>query len=277
MALPRTDFPAIRACIFDLDGLLINSEDIITASVDQLLVKYERPALPKSVRVKMMGIPKSTNGDVFHNWAQLPIPREQFARELKEQMRLNFPDCQPLPGAQHILSSLSRAVGTHTGNKAELALASTTTSETYKLKTSKPATKDLLSFIWSDRRVLGDDPRVGEGRSKPAPDMYLIALESLNSTIDLGIGGKPIQPEECLVFEDSVIGGRRAGMRVIWVPHPDLAAEYQPIEKEVLAGRTGMVDISDQWQLGQIDDGWAERISSLEHFDFARYGLDVPC
>ncbi|KAI0976719.1 HAD-like domain-containing protein [Xylaria arbuscula] len=263
-----------------MDGLLINSEDIITASVDQLLVKYGRPVLPKSIRVKMMGVPKSTNGDVFHHWAQLPIPREQFAHELKGQMRRNFPHCQPLPGAQRILSSLSRAVDTHTGNKAELALASTTMSETYELKTSKPATKNLLSFIRSDRRVLGDDPRVREGRSKPAPDMYLIALESLNSTADLGVGGKPIRPEECLVFEDSVIGveaGRRAGMRVIWVPHPDLAAKYQPIEKEVLAGRTGMVDIGDQWQLERIDDGWAECISSLEHFDFTRYGLDVPC
>ncbi|KAI0904024.1 putative HAD superfamily hydrolase [Ustulina deusta] len=200
-------------------GLLINSEDIITSSADQLL--------------------------------------------LTEQMRHNFSDCKPRPGAESILPNLSRARSTPMGNRVGLALASTTTSETYELKTSKPAAKHLPSFIQSDRRMLGDDPRVGEGWGKPAPDMYLIALESLNSTVDLETGEKPIMPGECLVFEDSVIGveaGRRAGMRVIWVPHPDLAEEYRPMEKE-----------------DKIDDGWAETISSLEHFDFEKYRFDVPC
>lgn len=59
------------------------------------------------------------------------------------------------------------------------------------------------------------------------------------------------------------------------MPHPDLATEYQPFEKEVLAGKTGIVDIGDQRQLGQIDNGWAERIATLEHFDFEKYGFDV--
>jgi pseudouridine 5'-phosphatase len=51
-----------------------------------------------------------------------------------------------------------------------------------------------------------------------------------------------IRPEECLVFEDSVPGveaGRRAGMRVIWVPHRGLAGEFRGKEQEVLAGKTG--------------------------------------
>ncbi|UKZ83207.1 hypothetical protein TrVFT333_011012 [Trichoderma virens FT-333] len=69
----KTDFPAIRACIFDMDGLLINSEDIITQSTNQLLEKYSRPTFTRSIRAQLMGIPDSTNGDVFHNWAQLPI------------------------------------------------------------------------------------------------------------------------------------------------------------------------------------------------------------
>jgi len=240
----------------------------------------------------MMGIPKSTNGDVFHNWAQLPVSREEFARELKEEMRRNFRHCEPLPGAERLLSRFSHAyssississssTSTETKVPIELALASTTTSETYELKTSNPATRHLLSFIPPERRVLGDDPRVGVGRSKPAPDMYLIALESLNATRSPDVAGeKPITPEECLVFEDSIIGveaGRRAGMRVIWVPHPDLATVYRPRGKEVLAGRTAMIDIGDHWQLGHIDDGWAESISSLEHFDFEKYDVQVPC
>jgi pseudouridine 5'-phosphatase len=62
-------------------------------------------------------------------------------------------------------------------------------------------------------------------------------------------------------------------MRVIWVPHPYLAAEYQPQEKEVLAGRMGRFQIGDEGQLGEINDGWAEKISSLEHFAYDKYQI----
>lgn len=224
-----------------------------------------------------MGIPDSTNGDVFHNWAKLPISREQFARESSEQMHMLFPNCEPLPGAEKLLSNLSRARSASLGGRIEMALASSTKSQSYELKTSRPETKRLLDSFQPNKRILGDDPRVPKGRGKPAPDMYLIALQSLNSAA--GPDEKPILPSECLVFEDSVIGveaGRRAEMRVVWVPHPDLAVEYQERQKLVLAGRTGLIEIGDNWQLGEVDDGWAECILSLEHFDYGKYGIDVP-
>jgi pseudouridine-5'-monophosphatase len=270
-----TSFPAVRACIFDMDGLLINSEDIITLTINQLLQKYGRPAFTPSIRAQLMGVPDSSNSDAFHNWAKLPISREQFARESAEQMRLHFPDCEPLPGAEKLLSDLSCASSASSRDRIKLALASSTTSHSYELKTSKPETKRLLNFFRSDRRVLGDDPRVPQGRGKPAPDIYVVALQSLNSTADSG--EKAIMPNECLVFEDSVAGveaGRRAGMRVVWVPHPDVAVEYQARQNDVLAGRTGMI-VGDDWQLGEIDDGWAEIIPSLEHFNCETYGIDL--
>ncbi|KAI0449879.1 HAD-like domain-containing protein [Xylaria acuta] len=273
-----TSFPPIRACIFDMDGLLINSEDIITLCTNEVLEKYGRPVFTRSMRAQLMGVPDSTNSDTFHNWANLPISREQFARELKEQMRLSFPDCEPLPGAERILSNLSCARG-DPGAKIELALASSTKTHTYELKISKPRNQKLLSFFQADRRVLGDDPRVQQGRGKPAPDIYLAALQSINSSLDSANSAeKPIMPNECLVFEDSIAGveaGRRAGMRVVWVPHPDLAGEYQSIQKDILAGRTGRFEIGDDWQLGKIDDDWAESISSLENFDYEKYGIQV--
>ncbi|KAI9043630.1 putative HAD superfamily hydrolase [Aspergillus affinis] len=260
-----------------MDGLLINSEDIITESINELLQKYERPVFIPSIRAKLMGIPDSTNGDVFHNWANLPISREDFARESKEQMRLHFPSCTPLPGSEKLLSNLRRAQSAVSGEKIELALASTTKTSTFELKVSKPETRRLLDFFESSRRILGDDPRIGEGRSKPAPDMYLLALKVLNEAVSLS-GAKPILPSECLVFEDSVIGveaGRRAGMRVVWVPHPDVTVEYESRKREVLAGRTGLIEIGDEWQLGDVDDGWAESIPSLECFDYDTYGINV--
>ncbi|GJP96440.1 hypothetical protein CBS115989_8057 [Aspergillus niger] len=244
-------FPAVRACIFDLDGLLINTEDIITLSTNKLLDKYGRPAFTRSIRAQLMGIPKSTNGDVFHNW--------------------------PLPGAERLLSNLSRARSTSSMAKIQMALASSTKSHSYELKASSPGTEQLLGFFQSDRKVLDDDPRLRQGRGKPAPDIFLIALQTLNSAADSS--ETPISPNECLVFEDSVIGveaARRAGMRVVWVPHPDVAGEYQARQEDVLAGRTKLIDIGDDWQLGEIGGSWAECIKSLEHFDYEKYGIDVP-
>ncbi|PLB49702.1 putative HAD superfamily hydrolase [Aspergillus steynii IBT 23096] len=272
------EFPAIRACIFDMDGLLINSEDMITQSVNELLQKYDRPVFNPTIRSKLMGIPDSTNGDLFHDWAELPISRDEFARESKEHMRLYFPSCTPLPGTETLLSNLIRAKSAASGQKIELALASTTKTSTYELKVSRPETKRLLDFFEPSRRILGDDSRIREGRGKPAPDMYLLALEVLNAAVST-TGAKHILPEECLVFEDSVIGveaGRRAGMRVVWVPHPDVEVEYQARQKEVLAGKTGLIEIGDDWQLGEIDDGWAELIPSLEDFNYDKYGIHLP-
>ena len=77
-------------------------------------------------------------------------------------------------------------------------------------------------------------------------------------------------------------------MRVIWWPHKGLLEEYKGREKEVLAGLTGqlkeeeVVDsdvIEDELGLkekpGEIDDGRAELLLSLEGFSFQRYGIDV--
>ena len=102
-------------------------------------------------------------------------------------------------------------------------------------------------------------------------------LQSLNSAV--GPGEKPILPHECLAFEDSVVGvtaARRAGMRVVWVPHPDMAAEYQSRQKEVLVTGTGITEVGDDWHPRQIDDGWSETIPSQGHFDYKEYGIVVP-
>ena len=194
-------------------------------------------------------------------------------------MRWDFPTCTPLRGAEELLSNLSRASSDSSSReKIKLALASSTKSHNYELKVSRPETRQLLDYFPSECRVLGDDySRLRQGRGTPAPDIYLIALQALNST--MGSEEKAILPEECLVFEDSVIGveaGRRAGMRVVWVPHPDVAVEYRTRQKDVLAGRTGMIKNGDDWQLGEIDDGWAESIPDLEQFDYRKYGINTP-
>ncbi|RFU32440.1 hypothetical protein B7463_g3939, partial [Scytalidium lignicola] len=268
-------FPPVRACIFDMDGLLINTEDMYTLCANNILEKYGRPPIPWSIKAKLMGVPGSSTGEVFHSWAQLPISREQYDQEQKEQQMLHFPHCKPLPGVEELLLTLTSANNVN-GDKVHIALASSSIKENFQLKVSKLENQKLFNAFLEHRRVLGDDPRLQKGRGKPAPDIFLMALKTINDS--LSEGESPITPEECLVFEDSVPGveaARRAKMRVVWVPHAGLATEYRGLEQKVLAGRIGLVPIGDEHQLGEVDDGWGTHLPSLENFPYRNFGIYV--
>lgn len=258
-----------------MDGLLLNTEDIYTLCADNVLLKHGRPRLPWSIKAKLMGVPGSSTGDVFHAWAQLPISRGQYSKEQKEQQHIHFPECEPLPGVEKLLLDLQKAHNSH-GMPVKTALASSSEKYNYDLKVSRPNAKRLLDLIPEEHRVLGDDQRVKKGRGKPAPDIYLVALQTINDK--LPDGTPKITPLECLVFEDSVPGveaGRRAGMRVAWVPHAELFAEWGERKREVLAGRTGLVNIGDEAQLGELDDGSGEYFLSLENFPYEKFGIVI--
>lgn len=107
-------------------------------------------------------------------------------------------------------------------------LASSTLSKMYAIKILRLETECLLSSFQLERRILGDDPCLRRGRGKLALDIYLLALEVVNSAVESG--RKLIKASECLVFEDSVAGveaGRWAGMRVVWVLNPGVADKYE--------------------------------------------------
>lgn len=119
------------------------------------------------------------------------------------------------------------------------------------------------------------------------PDVFLLALERINEGLE---EGERVRGEECLIFEDSVAGveaGRRAGMRVCWVPHRGLRGVWRGREEEVLGGRgaEGGVDVrvdeeGCEQQAGErsqmwSEDGWAEMLMSLEDFDYGCYGIQL--
>ena len=258
-----------------MDGLLLNTEDIYSLCANNVLAKYGRPPIPWHIKAQLMSVLGGWIGNIFHNWAKLPIPRGQFVEEMAKEQQIHFPECKPLPGAAKLLSDLKKARN-ETGQQISLALASSSNRENYELKTSSPESKELLGAFPEDCLILGDDPRIKGGRGKPAPDIYVLALDTLNR--NLPQGQDDIKPVECLVFEDSVLGveaGRRAGMRVLWVPDPGLAGEYKGREKDVLAGKNDLVNIGDEHELGRPDDGWAEQLSTLEDFPFERFGIEV--
>lgn len=297
--MANSSLPSIRACIFDMDGLLLDSEDAYTIVTNTILRENGRPDLPWSVKAQLQGRPGPAAGNIFRQWAQLPISEEAFQKRQKELQREAFKHCKPLPGVEQLLARMSVA---HSVLEAQerarspggdrkrirLALATSSHRRNYDLKTAN--WKALFSVFPESQKIVGDDARIPTGRGKPLPDIYLLALQTINEAIRAEADGEgEIRPEECLVFEDSVPGveaGRRAGMRVVWVPHPGLLEVYKDRVAEVLAGRTGEHDEDDlahqvseplpgsPGKPGEINDGWAEILTTLEHFDYSAYGID---
>lgn len=273
-----------------MDGLLLDTEDLYTLCVNLILEKYQRPSLPWSVKAKLQGRPGPAANKLFHDWAQLPITPEQYITELSALQLQHFPTTQPLPGVPELLAHLGRtrywdlqkpaqnenSEPTPTPpQRVHIALATSSHAANFRLKTAH--LEDLFSVFPTARRVLGDDARIAPGRGKPLPDIFLLALQTINAS--LPAGERPIVPAECLVFEDSVPGveaGRRAGMRVVWCPHPMLKREVQGREAEVLAGRMGEAGEVELHQLGEVGDGWAEYLPTLVGFPYERYGIVVP-
>lgn len=168
-----------------------------------------------------------------------------------------------------------------------MALATSSNSANFKLKSSH--LQHLFKYFPPDHQIIGgDDPRIAHGRGKPAPDIYLLALDLINKS-QAAQGLPPVKPEECLVFEDAVTGveaGRRAGMRVLWVPHPGLKDLFVDRVDEVLAGLSGQhehdpvqSEAAKQGLLGTVGalgDGWGECRDTLVGFPWAKYGLKEP-
>jgi hypothetical protein len=57
LANTRQRPPAIRACLFDMDGLLIDSEDLYTVCTNETLRKYGKPDLPWNIKAQLQGRP----------------------------------------------------------------------------------------------------------------------------------------------------------------------------------------------------------------------------
>ena len=173
-----------------------------------------------------------------------------------------------------------------------LSLASSAGQQKFALKTSHiPAIN--VAFDDPAFHVFGDDPEMSDSKKKPEPDIFLLALKRLNAA-ETARGERALKPAECLVFEDSIAGveaARRAGMRVVWVPHPELAEVCKGREMDILMGRTEEDDTVPEYgtpadgdakspfvtEDGRLmsDDRMAELRFSLEEFPYAAYGINV--
>ena len=183
----------IRAVIFDMDGLLMDSEGVgLTVLHDCALGQGIDIPLDR-IRRTLGSSAQAITAFYLQFYPDLDAPR--LFRDFREAMHdLARQGKLPLKkGAKELLSAL-REKG------VPCAVASSSHPSSIRIYLESVGVLDAF-----DALVSCDDMP-----SKPAPDIFLKAAEALHAA-----------PEECLVLEDSVNGvkaGRAAGMMVFMVP-----------------------------------------------------------
>ena len=189
-----------RFAIFDVDGLLLETESIYTRVTQQIVGRFGK-TYDWSIKGNMIGRPQLDSARYLVEALELPISAEQYLEERNSLLRKEFVNNNPLPGAERLLRHLHR-------HQIPVAVATSSDKELFEIK----ITRHKSWFSLFNIVVTGDDAEVERG--KPAPDIFLVAARRLAAA-----------PEETLVFEDAPSGlaaGLAAGMRVIAVPDPNM-------------------------------------------------------
>jgi HAD superfamily hydrolase (TIGR01509 family) len=209
------------AVLFDMDGLLVDSEPVWTVAEMELarrLGSEWTPAIKEAVIGK--SLPTAIPIILRLLGAEDADPDETSAWLLQRMVEL-FTAALPLrPGALRLLDAL-----------AETEIPLGLVSSSYRVLVDA-ALAELGGWRFAVT-IAGDEVR----RTKPHPEPYLVAAERLTAP-----------PGACVVFEDSpsgVASAEAAGCCVVAVP------DHVPIEpaptREVIAS---LADVDVEWVLG---------------------------
>jgi HAD superfamily hydrolase (TIGR01509 family) len=195
----------IEAVVFDLDGVLIQSEEVWDA-VRRRYVVDRGGRYDAEVQRAMMGMSAPEWSRYLHDEAGVPEPPETINREVVEAMLEAYRRELPLlPGA---VEAVRRTAGVF-----PLGLASSSNREIFEEVLRLTGLTDCFRATVSAEEV---------EHGKPAPDVYLEAARRLH-----------VAPERTTAVEDSNAGirsAKAAAMRVIAIPN----ASYPP-DEETLA------------------------------------------
>jgi len=184
--------------IFDLDGVLLDTEPMYTEATQQVLAPFGLD-FSWSLKQKMMGHQELEAATILVAELSLPLTAAEFLARRTSVLERLYPQAQLKPGARKLVSCLTR-------RGIPLAIATSCPRIAFEQKmVHHQWLRSVLTVI-----VSGDDPEIKHG--KPGPDIYLITARRLGTT-----------PETCLVFEDSPAGIQAAvaaGMSVVAVPDP---------------------------------------------------------
>ena len=185
----------LQAVIFDMDGVIFDSERLVIECWETIAKKYNIPGIVE-ICMRVQGNNREETGKRFREKYGNDFPYEAYKKEVSALFRHLYGGGRlPLkPGVAEILKELKR-------KDIPLALASSTRTDIVKLELDEAR---LLQYFDA---VLGGDM---VSRSKPEPDIFLAAAEAVGAV-----------PANCYVLEDSFNGIRaayRAGMHPVMVP-----------------------------------------------------------
>lgn len=180
------------AAIFDLDGVLLDTEPLYTVATQAVVGRYGKTYEPEHKR-HIMGRSDIEGAHWLVKNLGLPLTAQQYLDNRRAYLEDLFQQCPCIEGARSLVASLrDRGV--------RLALATSSDGALFRLKTARHAWFSVFEYV-----ICGDDARLT--RSKPSPDIFLLASQGLG-----------VSAEDCVVFEDSVAGveaALAAGMKVV--------------------------------------------------------------
>jgi HAD superfamily hydrolase (TIGR01509 family) len=195
----------IEAVVFDLDGVLLDSEQVWDAAREEL-ARERGGRWHENAQRDMMGMSSREWSQYMHDVIGLPEPPEEISREVVRRLARLYREHLPvLPGAREAVERLAA--------RWPLGLASSSNRELIDLALELLGVAHLFRATVSSEEV---------PRGKPAPDVYLEAARRLG-----------VEPTHAAAVEDSANGIRAAnaaGMRVIAIPN-----EHFPPDREALA------------------------------------------
>lgn len=187
-----------QAAIFDMDGVLVNSEPIWQHAEQQVLSEYglDLPAIHKKYGLVTTGIRINEAIDLYSRLEpNKKIPVNKAVERILDQVISRVIETKPiLPGVLESLA-LCQTLG------LKIGLAS---SSPMRLIDAVTETLNITSFF--EQRLSAETLEYG----KPHPDVYLLTAEKLS-----------VDRMKCVTLEDSIAGmiaTKAAGMRSIVIP-----------------------------------------------------------
>jgi HAD superfamily hydrolase (TIGR01509 family) len=196
----------IEAVVFDLDGVLLDTEQVWDEAREQL-AKERGGRWHERAQRDMMGMSSREWSRYMHETIGLPEPPERINAEVVERLVTSYREHLPvIPGAREAVERLAA--------RWPLGLASSSNRELIDLALELLGVSGLFAATVSSEEV---------ARGKPAPDVYLEAARRLSA-----------DPTRTTAIEDSqngILSAKAADMRVIAIPNRHFPPDERALEQ----------------------------------------------